>query len=98
METKYLQEDCPSWNIVKGFDGFMERFPLFNPLTIDHREQAVAPRFLARIEFSHSLPTVLLLQEHPPMIAFVSRCSYGGKFASSVLGKRLSFCLNGMTY
>ena len=25
IETKYLQEDCPTWNIVKGFDGFNER-------------------------------------------------------------------------
>lgn len=26
LETQYLQEDCPIWNIVKGFDGFNERF------------------------------------------------------------------------
>ncbi|KAK8795079.1 hypothetical protein WA538_004957 [Blastocystis sp. DL] len=25
IESKYLQEDYPTWNIVKGFEGFMER-------------------------------------------------------------------------
>ena len=25
QETKYLQEDCPIWNIIRGFEGFNER-------------------------------------------------------------------------
>ena len=81
---------------MKGFDGFMERFPLSNSLIIGRREQAVAPRFLVKIEFSHSLPTVLLLPEPLPMITFVSRCSYVGKFASFVLGRSSAFCWNGI--
>ena len=24
METRYLQEDCPQWNMVRGFENFNE--------------------------------------------------------------------------
>ena len=76
LETKYLQEDCPTWNIVKGFDGFMERFSLnFVLLVIGHREQVVVPRFLVKIGFSHFRPTVLLLQAPLQMMESVFLCS-----------------------
>ena len=25
LETQYLQEDCPTWNVIRGFEGFNER-------------------------------------------------------------------------
>ena len=25
LETQYVQDECPIWNIIKGFDGFNER-------------------------------------------------------------------------
>ncbi|KAK8794051.1 hypothetical protein WA171_003178 [Blastocystis sp. BT1] len=25
LETQYLQDECPTWNVIKGFDGFVER-------------------------------------------------------------------------
>ena len=28
METQYLQDECPVWNIVRGFDNFNERSAL----------------------------------------------------------------------
>lgn len=42
VETQYLQEDCPVWNIVRGFENFNERWAI--GFTLMHRLQSIPRR------------------------------------------------------
>ncbi|KAM7455139.1 hypothetical protein BLSTO_04104 [Blastocystis sp. subtype 1] len=41
VETQYLQEDCPVWNIVRGFENFNERLQSIPRRTVITRDDRI---------------------------------------------------------
>lgn len=65
QETKYLQEDCPTWNIIRGFEGFNERQAYFGYEFIGRSQIITRRSHLSREDrlfslSSHSSPAMNL--------------------------------------